>query len=78
MRVVLIARMKSYIQAPPEEHVWDFGQDFELAVATLIAWAAEMAVGLWQFRQWGAPGPITLIKPGGIDEIDLRVIDDRL
>lgn len=78
MKFVLIARMKSYIQAPPEEHVWDFGQDFDLAVETLALWTADMADGLWQFRNWGRQGSIVMIKPGGIDELDLRVIGDRL
>lgn len=78
MKVLLIARMKSYIQAPPEEHVWDFGQDFELAVKTLARWTVDMAEGLWQFREWGSTGSVTLIKPGGISELDLRVVGDRL
>lgn len=76
MKVVLIARMKSYTSLPAEEHVWDFGDDLDLAQQTHEMWAEDMDQYLWDFRRWGSGDSVVLIKPGGIDELDLRVTNE--
>jgi hypothetical protein len=78
MTYLLIARLRSYTSHPPEEYVWDFGDDKGLALETQQIWAVWMGVGLWQFRDWGWPGKITCIKPGAIDELDFRVVRNEL
>lgn len=73
MRYVLIGLLRSYTEEPPEEQVWDFGDDAEQARETHQVWSEWMAAGLWSFRNWGRPGQVTWIKPGAFIELNLRV-----
>ncbi len=76
MRCVLVGRMRNFSGGPPEEYSWDFGGDEQAAWDTCSQWVKWMREGLWQFREWGSPGPVTLIKPGAFIEMAVRFFPD--
>lgn len=79
MRYVLVARLRSYLEGQPvEERHWDFGTDRGLADDVHLQWASNMEDGLWEFRSWGFGSDRTLLKPGAIQELDLRAIRNPL
>lgn len=78
MRAMLVATMRNYLlDQSPDEHVWDFGSNYMAALGAHAIWAADVSVGLWEFRIWGTDKDAVMIKPGGIDMLDLRVMPDN-
>jgi hypothetical protein len=73
----MVARLKSYVNLPPDEFVWEFGS-YDEAAAKHRLWSELMADGLWVFTSWGPDNDLHLIKPGALSELDLRTVGDRL
>lgn len=69
----VIGRLRNHLGGPPEERVWEFGYDQDLAMKAHREWTQWMAEGLWEFRDWGWPGEISCIKPGALIELDFRI-----
>jgi hypothetical protein len=76
VKYLLVARLRSYINQPADEFVWEFPTYAE-ALRVHQLWTDWMADGLWQFVAWGLDDDMHLIKPGAVSELDLRTVSDR-